>query len=401
MNALAAPRSARGAPRASPWHHQTPHAVGRHPAHPQEQARPTGPTAKAVARWRGRAVEPALAAAIRAAIGRHRMLRRGDRVLVAVSGGADSVALLHVFSRLQTEWRLILRAVHVDHGLRLESGEDAAWVRALGERLGVAVTVATRDVRAACTRDGWSIEEGARRVRYTALLDVARQYSMTRIALAHTADDQAETVLMRLIRGAGLTGLAGIPFVRALEECTVIRPMLEVSREHVLGYLEAEGVAFRTDPSNADWQFLRNRVRHELLPLLARAYNPNIKTALVQAGQVSRDDAQILEAVARHHWRRISARHAGGAALRLAALRRLPEPLQRHLVRLALREVLGGLTAIEFRHWVEVRPLLASGGRTGVVDLPGGVRVRRSGPHLLVERAAPVSTHLGRGRVVG
>jgi len=199
--------------------------------------------------------------------------------LVAVSGGPDSVALLWALEALAGELRLRLSVVHVDHGLRPDSADDAAFVAALARSRGLPVAV-----EGVTIAPGGSLEARAREARYAALLRHATRLGADRVALGHTADDQAETVLMRLLEGAGPRGLAGIPPLRGV----FIRPLIETRRSEVLGALTVAGLAWREDPSNRDLKFLRNRIRHELLPFLAATYNPAIVTALNRAAELTR-----------------------------------------------------------------------------------------------------------------
>ncbi len=219
-------------------------------------------------------------AAVRDTIRRHAMLAGGEAVLVAVSGGADSIGLLHALRVLSEEYRLQLSVVHVDHGLRPDSGDDAVFVDTLARSLGLPVAIERIAVPG-----GGSLEASARQARYAALRRQAARLGADRVALGHTADDQAETVLMRLLEGAGPRGLAGIPPVRDL----FIRPLIETRRSEVVAELARAGLAWREDPSNRDPQFKRNRIRHELLPLLAASYNPAIVPALTRAAALIRD----------------------------------------------------------------------------------------------------------------
>ena len=205
---------------------------------------------------------PLVLDAVREAVVRGGLLGPGDHVLVAVSGGPDSVALLHALTLLRSELGLQLTVCHVHHGLRPEADRDAAFVEALAARLGCAAEV----VRVQVPRGGGrSPEEAARLVRHAALARVARGVGAGRIALGHTADDQAETVLMRVLQGAGPRGLAGIPARRG----RIVRPLLDVDRTSVLAHLAAHDLEAVDDSTNRDPKFLRNRVRHEILPLLA------------------------------------------------------------------------------------------------------------------------------------
>jgi tRNA(Ile)-lysidine synthase len=220
---------------------------------------------------------------------RHAMLAGGETVLVAVSGGADSVALLHFLVELAPAWRLQLHVLHVDHQLRPDSPADADFVRVFGARLGVPVDVVTVMVD-----PRGSVEAGAREARYAALEAAAARLGAHRIAVGHTADDQAETVLMRLLEGAGVRGLAGIPPVRG----RIIRPLIDMHRAALETALGAAGVSWVEDPTNRDPKFLRNRIRHELLPLLADSYNPGIAAALTRVSALARDTVTALDRAA-------------------------------------------------------------------------------------------------------
>lgn len=315
------------------------------------------------------------------------LVHRDERVMVGVSGGADSVALLSVLVQLQPTLRLTLCVVHVDHQLRHDSAADAAFVQALAARYQVPAVIEQRDVEALCRAHRWSLEDGARRIRYESFLKAAARWSADVVALAHTADDQAETVLMRLLRGSGLTGLAGIPVMREIQGIRIVRPLLNCWRQEILDYLASAGLTYRQDASNEDRRFLRNRIRHELLPALSRDYNPNIKQALVQLAGQSRVDGTYLESAAQRHWKRMARPlRKGEIALKLPALTRQPQALQRQLVRRALRQLQGDLNQFEFRHWLELERLLGPDAARAAVDLPGGVRVVREHDRLCFQR---------------
>jgi tRNA(Ile)-lysidine synthase len=271
-----------------------------------------------------------LFAAVRAYVRRHRMLAGGDVVLVAVSGGADSIALLHVLHALAPADRLRLHVAHVDHGLRPESGADAAFVRTVGERLGIPVDVLPVTVPA-----GGSLEARAREVRYAALEAAADRLGATRIALGHTADDQAETVLMRLLEGAGVRGVAGIPPVRG----RIIRPLLGVRRGALRAELERAGLAWVEDPTNRDPKFFRNRVRHEILPLLEDAVAGDVADRLRRVAAAARDAVEALDQVAAGELARLARREDAAIVLPLAALRALPPSVAAEVLRRAAGEL--------------------------------------------------------------
>ena len=337
---------------------------------------------------RGQAAE-SLVDRVRETIRSSRLIQTHDRVVVGVSGGPDSITLLHVLVHLAPSLGLKLYVVHVDHQLRSDSAADAAFVRELAGRFQVPAIIERRAVRAICQQNGWSLEDGARRVRYECFLDAARRYSAPVIALAHTADDQAETVAMRLLRGSGVTGLSGIPAMRQAQGCRIVRPLLAMWRDEVMEYVRRHRLTYRRDLSNDDPRFVRNRIRHQLLPLLAREFNPNIKAALVQLAQQCRGEQAYLQAATQRLEKRCLRRGLHGrVSLTLRSFARQPEALQRSLVREAIRQVRGDLQQFEYRHWLEVERLWRERPVQSVVDLPGGIRVSREHECLVIQRKA-------------
>lgn len=211
------------------------------------------------------------------------LVDRGDRVLVALSGGPDSTALLHALIALAPAWKLSICAATVDHGLRPEAAAEADLVAGRSRALGVPSEIVRVDVRAA-RGPHVSWQQAARDARLAALQDVARRLNCTRVALGHNADDQAETVLFRIVRGTGVAGLAGIPYRRDL----FVRPLLDVRRAQILAFLAKRKIPYVTDPSNANPRYTRVRVRHEWLPLLTKE-NPRVVEALLALSRQARD----------------------------------------------------------------------------------------------------------------
>ena len=225
-------------------------------------------------------------------IKRYNLLQPGDNVIIGVSGGPDSVAMLYALAELnkRTEWGCRLQVAHVNHMLRgQESQDDEHFVRDLAGLLGLEFTVKKVDVREFSSREKCSIETAARRLRYAFFEELAEKASATRVAVGHTADDNAETLLHRIIRGTGLLGLGGIRPSRRLSPTSnaiLIRPLLHIWRRDVFSYIEEKGLKYRIDSSNLRPENLRNRIRLELLPLLEDRYNPQIKDALTKLGDV-------------------------------------------------------------------------------------------------------------------
>lgn len=318
----------------------------------------------------------------------HHFVPRRSHVVVGVSGGIDSVVLLDLLYRLQPARHLRITVAHLDHGLREEASADAACVRELAAARRLPVVIERQDVRALCAQSGWSLEDGARRIRYEFLRRTAEARGASQVALAHTSDDQAETVLMRVLTGTGLLGLGGIRITRPLTETIrIIRPLLTVSRAEIVAYQRAAKLAYREDASNQDLHFLRNRVRRELLPQLEREYNPRVKAALLQLAEQSQAEYAVLEGAAARVWKRVSRRHrGGGVTLTMSRFLAQPAAIQRQLLRRAIHEVRGEVGRIEFRHWLEVQRLLEDRPTGTIVDLPGGVQLCRERDQVLCRR---------------
>ncbi len=306
-------------------------------------------------------------------IAKNHLLTKTSRVVVGVSGGADSMALLHAFCSLRETLQLQLFVAHLDHGLRVSSAEDARFVEDAAKALKVPVTVEHLPVCELCEKEGWSLEEGARHLRYQFLEKTAQKYSASTVAVAHTADDQAETVLMRFLRGSGLAGLGAIPIKRELGEVSLVRPLLSLWRSEVMEYLKQHRIAYREDESNRDKRFVRNRIRHELIPLLQESFNPKLKESLVQLAQQAQADDAYLQAAALRQWKRTVKISGNKVVVRLSVLKRQPLSLRRQLVRRAVKTVKGDLRAFEFRHWMEIEQLIESRPVGSIVHLPGGI----------------------------
>lgn len=327
-------------------------------------------------------------ASVEATIRRHAMLAGGETVLIAVSGGSDSVALLYLLQRLAARWNLSLRVLHVDHQLRSGSSREGEFVREVSVRLGIPAEVVTVTV----APEG-SPEAAARAARYRALEDHADRIGAHRIAIAHTADDQAETVLMRLLEGTGVRGLAGIPATRG----RIIRPLLAERRETLRTLLIQAGIEWIEDPSNGDPRFLRNRIRHELLPGLGATYNPEIVEALVKVARAARATTEALESVGIRELERLAQVRPGELVLPLGELQALPgevaaEVLRQGAARLGARPPFRGWAHRSLRRALACPPprrALALGGVTIEVSV-GHLRLG-SGPAPALEcRDVPV-----------
>jgi tRNA(Ile)-lysidine synthase len=320
----------------------------------------------------------ALVARVRRFARDHELIAPGDRVLVAVSGGPDSTCLLLILAALRRSLRFELHVAYFDHGLRGVSAgaREERFVRALAGQLDAKFHAGRGDVRAHARARRRSIEDAARELRYRFLARTARRHGCAAVVTGHTRDDQAETVLLHLLRGAGLRGLAGIapssawPFP-ARDAPALVRPLLVLSRRETEACCKAAGVVPLRDPSNRSPAFLRNRVRRDLLPQLRR-YNPRVDEALARLAGAAADDIGLLESLAADA---LGAQPARDGVVRLsrARLAALPPALQRHAVRLAVARALGDGRDLSERH---VGALLrAARGPTGAsLDLTRGLR---------------------------
>jgi tRNA(Ile)-lysidine synthase len=304
------------------------------------------------------------------------MLRGGERVLVAVSGGPDSVALLDVLCSLRTPLALVLSVAHVHHGLRPEADAEAEAVERLCEQLGVVCHVERVTVRRAPPWDG--LEAESRRARHGALARAARAAGAGRIATGHTADDQAETVLMRLLQGAGPRGLGGIAPVRG----PLMSPLIETRRAEIVAHLAARGLRAAEDASNRDPRFLRSRIRHDLLPFMAELTGSSVVEALARSAAAARAVVADLEARARADLDRIATRERAGFILDVAPLEAQPLELAAEVVRQAAAR-LGETRPLRGPAQRALRRLLGEAPRRRAVRL-GRLVVERSGRRLRV-----------------
>lgn len=333
------------------------------------------------------------------------LLQPGDRVMAAVSGGADSVALLRVLEELRAELGIVLSVGHFNHKIRgAEAEADEQFVRELSERLGLEFYCGSGDVPAHAREKKLSLETAARELRHAWFAEIVGNGRAAKIATAHTLDDQAETVLMRVLRGAGTRGLAGIaPWQR---EKRLVRPLLEITRAEIEDYLRGLKQPWREDASNRDLSHTRNRVRHELLPLLQRGYNPAIRQTLADVGEVARAEDAFLEAQAAKEFQRrvregkpgrdgrnVAAGQKQTLAIELAALSGIDPALQRRVLR-RMAEELGG--TLEFKHIQQIllqQTMRLAGEREGrrKLELPGGLIAMFTLRELQITREVPAT----------
>lgn len=306
-------------------------------------------------------------------IERHKMLSPEDKVLIGVSGGADSVALLHLMVALRPVMDLQLAVAHLNHGLRSDvSDRESGFVEELSNKLGLLFHCEKIELD---PHEG-SLEERARRARYRFYRRLLHQHGYTKLALGHQADDNAESVLLHLLRGSGIRGLSGIPPKRG---GVIVRPLIETSRSDIKAYLKSYGIAHVEDASNNDMRFQRNRIRHQLIPLLQSDYNPKIRITLNRLARLCRDEQAWLNAMLQPMLE--SALIDSGSErleLRADSLLNAPPAAQRRLIRMALRSWMGDLKRMGYDHIDAVIDLLHNHSAGGRLSLPRHVVAERT-----------------------
>lgn len=302
------------------------------------------------------------------------MVSPGDTVVLAVSGGADSMAMLHIFTQLRDRFRLRLHVAHLDHGLRPDSPGDAAFVQSEARRRGLPVTVEAAEVRALASREKRSIEEAGRAARYEFFGRLAARIGAGRIATAHTRDDQVETVLMALLSGGPWEMLSGIPPVRRFGPAAVIRPLREVSHEETRAVLRAAGHPWRDDPTNLDQRLRRNWIRLSLLPELRRMH-PAADDVLWDLGEAAREIDAVLGRLAAARYGQVTSREDHTVHVARGLFRSLPPSLRRRLLAAAVADATGTAQPIP-RVVMEQALRAADGGQAGREIPLGPARLR-------------------------
>lgn len=275
---------------------------------------------------------------------RHDLIGPGDRVLVAFSGGQDSAALLDLLLRLRNEVPIEISLAHFNHKLRPSADDDEAFARAVARKYKLRIVAGSRDVRLFAGRRKLNLEEAARELRYEFLKKALRRTGSTKIATGHTLTDQAETVLMRLFRGTGPQGLGGIA---PKPDAVLIRPLLDLERREITAYLSRRGIPFRSDETNLDRRYLRNRIRLDVLPSL-EAVEPAVVRHLGRLAMIMRDEERLLERVTATAWHELHRLEGGRPALDASGLGALPPALSRRVVRKFLSELRGDLRGISY-----------------------------------------------------
>lgn len=331
-------------------------------------------------------------AKVRDWIERHNLLPWGENVLAACSGGADSLALVDLLAGFQSEGAFRLFVAHFDHGMRGEaSAQDAEFVRQFCDERDLPFFVGFADVKETARLTGGSLEEVARHMRYDYLHKVLAQIGGGLIATGHHKDDQAETVLLNLIRGSGGRGLTAMKIRRN----DIIRPLLCLKRSEIDRYCREQNLQPRTDESNCNVEYYRNRVRHELIPLVQQRFNPSLTETLCRTAEILADEQQFIHQYVIERLTGWALRQKTGYRLDAATFSDLPAAVQRELLLVLLEQLRGDTRGISFTHIEHIRQLFLQDHGARRIDLPGAWQARKSYQNLYVE-AVPAAIAIGR-----
>jgi len=323
---------------------------------------------------------------VRKTIQKHRMLNPGDRVLVAVSGGADSVALLLCLHELASRLDLSLAIAHLNHRIRGREGDDdEEFVRSLSAGLGLPFYSEAIEVKKRAIEEKRNLEELAREKRYEFLGRIARRIGAQKIAVGHSLNDQAETILFRFIRGSGIEGLSAI---HPVVDGVMIRPLLDCSRKDIVEYLKQKGADYRDDSTNKSMAHTRNRIRMELVPYL-EGINPRLIETLAREASLSRETWAFVEEQAKEALERLCSRAENGVSIELHGFKMLHSALQKQVLRQALRECIGTLRGITAKHLDGLLSLCGPGRSGDLILFPGQIVAIRQFDTLLLAKRPP------------
>lgn len=322
-------------------------------------------------------------------IEKYEMIQKGDGVVVGVSGGPDSVCLLHLLWRIRDTYQLKIYGVHLNHQLReKDAEEDARYVHQLCEQLDIPVFIFSEDIACYSEEKGISFEEAGRERRYARFYQVMEEQGAHKIAVAQNMDDQAETVLMRFMRGAGIEGLTAIPYVR---EQQVIRPLLDICRQEIEEYCQMSGLTPRLDHTNFETIYTRNRIRLELIPYIQKHFNPKIKDTLWRTANLLREDSEFIDLEVQRTYEEIVQLDRGAAVIHLDKIIKLHPSIGKRVVRRAIREASGSLMDFEQIH-IESILSLAKVRRVGTrIDLPKEMMAEISYDVLIIKKRITIN----------
>lgn len=320
------------------------------------------------------------------AIQKFGLFKKGEKILLGVSGGSDSIGLLYALNAIKERFDLKIYVAHLDHMIRKkDSLQDKAFVEAVCRRLKLPFYSASVDIARISKEKKVSLEQAGRDERYRFFFEVAKELGIKTIALAHTLDDQVETIFMRLIRGCGLLGLGGIPIVRRTKGFKIIRPLILITKAEVIKYLKKKRINFRNDITNLDTRFFRNKVRHRLIPYIRRYFGYSAIKNIANTGMIIQPDYEFILRYATKRLRRYLKEIEDGYILDMDFIKE-DVSLQRMFFRLTIEKLQGALNRIDYTHWLGFNSLLECKKDMWSYDLPGDIIVKKMGSKLKFQR---------------
>lgn len=312
---------------------------------------------------------------------------RGATIIIGVSGGPDSTALTYILHNLQYELGFHLHIAHYNHNLRRGANQDQKFVEQLAEQLNIPCSV-ERWSNPKTLKKG-SIEDAARKRRFQFFKQLAHTINAQAVVLAHTSDDLAETVLMHILRGTGLQGLRGILPVRKMEDVYYIRPLLTVKKDDIFTFLRKKNIRYRIDPTNKKTEFFRNKIRLELLPLLSKQYNHNIKELLVNLADNITTDYSYIESQSQKLFSKIAKCSSNNRNVRIdLGLYSSQHPaLKRMIIRNGIKQLKGNTNRLTLTHYREIEDFLQNRPQSSTVHLPRNISIRKNSKYLILAQS--------------
>lgn len=327
---------------------------------------------------------------VKKTVSEYKMIQNRDCVLVGVSGGADSVTLVKVLNEIAPLFSMKLGIAHLNHSLRgNESDRDANFVGSLSEKLHLPCFIEKKDVLKYKNENGLSVEEAGRQMRYAFFEDIAKREGFNKIALGHTANDNAELVLMYLLRGSGPLGISGIPPVRGglKNDLLIIRPLIKILRSEIEEYISAKCLLHVVDQSNTDEKYLRNKIRHNLIPLLRDDYNPKIVETLNRLASIIRSENEWMDINLAADLNKLTLKEETNSILfSVSGLKRLHKAAKNRIIRMAISKIKGNLRRITLAHIELVTNQIENSSDKWRLDFPDRILIKRNGEHLVIAR---------------
>ncbi|MCC0646455.1 MULTISPECIES: tRNA lysidine(34) synthetase TilS [unclassified Clostridioides] len=326
-------------------------------------------------------------------INKHNLIQKGDKIVLGLSGGPDSVCLLHVLNRLKKDFNIEIYAAHLNHQIRgIEAQKDALYVSKLCEDMGIVFFVKSINVPKYCENEGLSLEEGARKLRYEMFYEIKDKIKANKIAIGHNLNDQAETVMMRIMRGTGLKGLKGIDYIR--DNC-IIRPILDVERIDIEEYCKAYNLNPRIDKTNLENIYTRNKIRLDLLPYMKDNFNSNVIESIVRMSNSLKSDNDYIEKEAEAKFREVSnIKEKSFVDINLEAFICLHDAIKVRVLRNSIKHILGDTNFVDQKHIEDIMSLESDSKVNKMITLPRNIFVYRKKDSIILTNEEIVSEEI-------